>query len=255
MPSPIRRANPALLAALVAAACARGGPPATTSSAAASSASAGAPGSDAAGVQTGAGAWDDLFDGRDLARWRGFRMDHVPAAWSIQDGAIALATGEGGERADLVTRDTFRDFELELEWKIAPGGNSGIIYRVGEAEPYTWRTGPEMQVLDNERAEDNHPASHRAGALYDLYAPSEETVRPAGEWNQVRIVVRDGRVEHWLNGKRIVAYQLGSDDWNAHVQASKFRTMPGFGTVQDGHIALQDHGAAVWYRNVRIRRL
>ncbi|HET9985602.1 MAG TPA: DUF1080 domain-containing protein [Longimicrobiales bacterium] len=252
MPRPVhrRRANPTLLAALLAAACARGAPPEATKAAAASPA-AGAPGAEPGD----AGAWDVLFDGRDLARWRGFRMDHVPAAWSIQDGAIALAAGEGGERADLVTRDTFRDFELELEWKISPGGNSGIIYRVGEDEAYTWRTGPEMQVLDNERAEDNHPASHRAGALYDLYAPSEETVRPAGEWNHVRIVVRDGGVEHWLNGKRIVAYQLGSDDWKAHVQASKFRTMPAFGTVADGHIALQDHGAAVWYRNIRIRRL
>ncbi|MBX6364477.1 MAG: DUF1080 domain-containing protein [Gemmatimonadetes bacterium] len=246
---PIRRANPALLAALVAAACVRGGPSAATKAAAASSPSAGTPGAEPAG------AWEVLFDGHDLSRWRGFRMDHVPAAWRIEDGAIALEPGTDGERADLITRDTYRDFELELEWKIAPGGNSGIIYRVGENEPYTWRTGPEMQVLDNERAEDNHPASHRAGALYDLYAPSEETVRPAGQWNHVRIVVRDGRVEHWLNGKRIVAYELGSDDWKAHVQASKFRTMPAFGTVTDGHIALQDHGAAVWYRNVRIRRL
>lgn len=200
--------------------------------------------------------WQVLFDGHDLSHWQGFKMDHVPPAWHVENGAIALSPSpEEGEHVDLVTKDRYHDFELELEWKISPGGNSGIMYRVGDDRGATWATGPEMQVLDNERAEDNHPASHRAGALYDLYAPSREVAHPAGEWNRVRIVVHDNHVEHWLNGTKIVDYVLDSPDWKARVAASKFATMPGFGTVQDGRIALQDHGSPVWYRNIRIRVL
>ncbi len=204
-------------------------------------------------------AWVSLFDGSSLDGWHGYNRDDPPAAWSVTDGALHLTPGtdDGG---DLVTDGAYGDFELELEWRIAECGNSGIIYWTEETPAIdgAWRTGLEMQVLDDACHSDAAYPSHRAGALYDLYVPTAPAVRPAGEWNRVRIVARGGRIEHWLNGEQIVEATPGSPDWASRVAASKFRNgadFPAYGTRRRGVIALQDHGDAVWYRNVRIRSL
>ncbi len=197
--------------------------------------------------------WKTLFDGKDLSAWRGYKGAPTPTRWKVENGAIAL--GMDGDKGDLVTTEAFGDFELELEWRISEGGNSGIMYFVQEVDgaPTTYATGPEMQVLDDARHPDGKLLSHRAGALYDLIPASVPAAKPVGAWNKVRIVSRGGRIEHWLNGRRVVATRHGDDAWRAMVQRSKFNAMPHFAKVARGRIALQDHGDPVWYRNIRIR--
>jgi hypothetical protein len=200
--------------------------------------------------------WETLFDGTGLGQWRGYRRPDVPGSWRIEEGTLAFNPGgDRAHRGDILTREQYGDFELELEWKISEGGNSGIIYRVTEDEPDPWRTGPEMQVLDDARHPDGKIPSHRAGALYDLVVPPADAARAAGEWNQVRIVVRGNRIQQWLNGRQTADVEIGSEDWNRRMAQSKFREMPAFATRRAGHIALQDHDDPVWYRNIRIRRL
>jgi hypothetical protein len=198
--------------------------------------------------------WTVLFDGTDLKQWRGFRRDDVPSAWQVENGTLAFVPG-GGAGGDLITRDRFADFELELEWRISEGGNSGIMYRVGEGRPSTWHTGPEMQVLDDDRHADGRIPSHRAGALYDLTEPPPGITRPVGDWNHVRIRVQGDHLQQWLNGVATADLVIGSDDWNRRLAASKFRDMPDFASRREGHIALQDHGDRVWYRGIRVRVL
>jgi hypothetical protein len=205
-------------------------------------------------AQTAAGGeWRALFDGTDLSHWRGYRRDDLPAGWRIEDGVLAFVPGTSG--GDIVTRAKFNDFELELEWRISEGGNSGIFFWSSEEFDHVWQSAPEMQVLDDERHPDARTPAHRAGANYGLHVPSVSAARPAGEWNHVRIVAVANHVEHWLNGEKIVEYEIGSEDWRRRVAASKFIEMPGYGRYRRGHIALQDHGDRVWYRNIRIREL
>ncbi len=205
-------------------------------------------------VQQASAGWMTLFDGTGLDAWRGFRMDTIPPCWGMAEDRTLHCTGEG--QGDLMTRDTFADFVLELEWKISPCGNSGIMYRVTEVYDAPWKSGPEMQVLDNACHPDGANPLTSAGACYGLYPPMDSTaVRPAGMWNQVRIVVDSAHVEHWLNGKKVVEYELWSEDWKQRVAASKFSKFPEFGKAREGHIVLQNHGDPVWYRNIRIQRL
>ncbi|MEZ5502368.1 MAG: family 16 glycoside hydrolase [Halioglobus sp.] len=215
--------------------------------------------------------WRDLFDGKTLTGWRNFGGDeHDVRKWTVQDGALALVQEGpfpmwdmissiifGGPSGDLVYyREKFRDFELSLQWKISPGGNSGIFYLVkDESENITWRTGIEMQVLDNDGHADGKIRTHRAGDLYDLIAADPETVRPPGEWNDVLIRVKDNHIEHWLNGVKVVSIERGSSAWNELVAKSKFADMPGYGKAEAGYIALQDHGDPVWFRHIRVREL
>lgn len=190
-----------------------------------------------------------MFDGSSLNEWRGYRSDRHPEGWKVVEGALTRVASAG----DLITRDVFADFELELEWMVAQGGNSGIMYRVTEEADETYQTGPEMQVLDDARHPDGDSRLTAAGAVYGLYPAPVGAVKPAGEWNAVRIVVRGDHVEHWLNGIEVAAYELGSPEWEARVAGSKFRKWPGYGRAAAGHIALQDHGDKVAYRNIRIR--
>jgi cytochrome c551/c552 len=215
--------------------------------------------------------WRDLFDGKTLAGWRNYGGDaNAVHKWTVQDGALVLVQDGifpmwdmiksavfGSPSGDLVYYpEKFRDFELSLQWKISPGGNSGIFYLVkDETESVSWRTGIEMQVLDNDVHPDGKIIKHRAGDLYDLIAANPETVRPVGEWNDVLIRVKDNHIEHWLNGVKVVSVERGSEQWNALVAGSKFADMPGYGKAAEGYIALQDHGDPVWYRNIRIREL
>jgi cytochrome c len=211
-----------------------------------------------------AAGWKLLFDGKTTQGWHNFNKNTIGSSWIVQDGALmlnAVKNPDGHWQApdggDILTTDEFENFELYLEWKIAPCGNSGIIYNVVESTEYdyVWQTGPEMQVLDNACHPDSRFETHRAGDLYDMIACTYTTVRPAGEWNKVRIIKNKGHVEHWLNGVRVVEFDMYTDEWNQMISESKFKGMKGFGQAIQGKISLQDHGDRVWYRNIRIKRL
>ncbi len=200
--------------------------------------------------------WTLLFDGASPAKFRGYKQDAFPAkGWVVEavDGAPALRHVAGQAGGDIITRDQYSDFEFACEWKVAPGGNSGIMYRVLEAENATYRTGPEMQVLDNAAHADGKNPKTSAGALYGLIAPQHDLVRPAGEWNSVRIVAKGNTIEHWINGLNAVEYSVADPGWTALLKGTKFESWPRFGREKSGHIALQDHGDDVWYRNIKVR--
>lgn len=208
--------------------------------------------------------WTLLFDGKSLKGWRNYAKKTIGSSWIIDDNAIHLAAKKdpkGGWQApdggDIITDGTYENYELRLEWKIGPCGNSGIIYNVEESDKYQypWQTGPEMQVLDNACHPDSKIRTHRAGDLYDLIECTYETVKPAGQWNSVRLIVNKGHVQHWLNGRKVVETTMWTDAWKKMIAASKFKDMPGFGTIRKGHLCLQDHGDPVWYRNIKIREL
>lgn len=196
--------------------------------------------------------WRLLFDGRTTEGWRGFQLDHVPEGWQAVDGALTrVAAGAG----DLITVDQFTDFELTLEWRVEPGGNSGIFFRATEDVGRIYEGAPEIQVLDDERHPDGQSQLTAAGSNYGLHPAPEGVVRPAGEWNEVRLIVRGPHVEQWMNGVRVVEYELWSPDWERRVRESKFAEWPEYGRATQGHIGLQDHGDRVAFRNVRIREL
>ena len=197
------------------------------------------------------GGWKLLFDGASLQGWRRLKDESPGVGWRVEGGVLVTS----GKKEDLVTADEFGDFELSLEWKISEGGNSGVIYRVGLGENATYRTGPEYQVLDNVKAEDNKLPNHLAGSLYDLVAPPKDFTKPVGEWNTTRIVVRGWHVQHWLNGEKVVDTDLGTPEGRAMIAASKFKSMPRFATLLRGHIALQDHGNVVSFRSIKVREL
>ena len=196
--------------------------------------------------------WRSLFDGTTTAAWRGYKKDSLPAGWQVVDGALGrVAKGAG----DIITKEQYDSFELLIDWKISPGGNSGIMYHVVEDSSETYFSGPEMQVLDDAGHRDGQSRLTSAGAAYGLYPAPAGVVKPAREWNHVRLVVNGPHVEHWLNGVKLCEYELWSADWNARIAASKFKAWPGFGEARTGHIALQDHGDRVAYRNIRIKVL
>ncbi|MEZ5978664.1 MAG: DUF1080 domain-containing protein [Planctomycetota bacterium] len=192
-----------------------------------------------------------LFDGSSLEHWRNYKSDTISNGWEVRDGAIH----RGGPAGDIVTREQYEDFELYLDWKIAPGGNSGIFFHVTEDHDYVFETGPEYQILDNKNHPDGADPKTSAGSDYALYAPRVDATNTTGAYNRSRIVVRGGHVRHYLNGELVVEYELWSDDWYQRVAASKFASMPDYGMRRSGHIALQDHGDEVWFRNIKIRRL
>lgn len=195
-----------------------------------------------------------LFDGKTTAGWHSY-LKTGPGAWKVVDGALQLdpkAPGQG----DLVTNKEYENYELSLEWKIAEGGNSGIIFGVHEDPSFdaTYLTGIEMQILDDKKAEDNKLATHRAGSLYDMKAPAYPA-KPAGEWNKVTIKKLHGHLTFWLNGKVVIDTQIGSPEWQAMLNKSKFKTWKGFAAYPKGHIALQDHGAVVSFKDITIKEL
>lgn len=196
--------------------------------------------------------WTPLFDGKTLEGWRSFKTEAPPSGWTVKDGILAR-TGKGG---DLMTVKEYGSFELELDYRIAVGGNSGIMYRVVTQGAAPYWSGPEYQILDNERHPDAKNGPDRlSGSNYDLIPPSAAVSKPAGEWNTAKIVIRGNRVEHWLNGTKVVDYELGSPEWTTMVADSKFKVWPMYGKAARGHIVLQDHGDLVEFRNIRIKDL
>jgi hypothetical protein len=213
----------------------------------------------AAGSDTG---WVSLFDGKTTAGWHSYGKTTAGEAWKVADGALYLdttkKTGWQTTGGDICTADEYENFDLKLEWKIAPKGNGGIIFLIHEDTAkyqYVWKTGPEMQVLDNDGHDDGKIPKHRAGDLYDLISSSKETVKPVGEWNEAEIIVKNGTLNFFLNGTNEVSTTLWADSWKKLIAGSKFKDMPDFGTFKKGKIALQDHGNMVWYRNIRIKKL
>jgi len=232
-----------------------------------------------------AAGWRLLFDGHTLTGWRGLGYDSVPTAhWVVVDGMIKkiasgnvprVADGRPLNGGDLMTVDTFGDFEFTWEWKVTPGANSGVKYNVSEElsisqgsqmtpdaiakgiiTPNHSALGFEYQMLDDDRHVDGKIASHRAGALYELVAPNAgKRLRPVGQWNESKIVFRGNHGEHWLNGAKILEFQLGTPAMDSALAKSKYRSIPGFADRRKGHIVLQDHGDEVYFRNIKVRAL
>ena len=207
--------------------------------------------------------WKLLFDGRSIEKWwRGFKMQTLPDNWGVLngwgtlDGTLALVNTR--RPPDIITIEEFTDFDFKFDWKLgdlASGSNSGVMFYVTEAGDATYFSGPEYQILDNARHADGKNPLTSAGACYALYPPARDFTRPIGEWNTSRIIANHGKVQHWLNGEKTVEYDMNSDEWKAKVLGSKFKEWPIFGTVHKGHLALQQHGGPVAYRNLKIRTL
>jgi hypothetical protein len=198
-----------------------------------------------------ADGWRLLFDGKTTEGWRGYRQKGMTDGWQVVDGALTRVDKAG----DIVTVDQFQDFELVFDWKVAPGGNSGVFFRAAEDTGAVWHNAIEYQILDNGGHRDGKDPLTSTASNYALYAPSKDVSNPTGEWNNSKILVKGHHVEHWLNGEKVVEYVIGSDDWDARVAKSKFNKYPTFGRVPKGHIAIQDHGDHVAYRNIKIRPL
>jgi len=188
----------------------------------------------------------------DLTAFRGYESEAVPAGWTISGNEITKSRGTG----DIMTKDQFANFELELEWKIGNAGNSGIFYRATKEYDHIYWSGPEYQLLDDANAGDGKNPLTSAASAYGLYAPPRGVVKAADEWNTTRIVVKGAHVEHWLNGQKVVEYELWSPDWKAKVAGSKFKDWPNYGLAKRGYIGIQgDHNGTLSLRNIRIREL
>ena len=214
--------------------------------------------------------WTVLFDGSSFDNWKGYLKDEVPETWKIEDGAMVFyppkpedrkrADGKGYDSYNIVTKKAYTNFVLSLEWRVAEAGNSGIFWGIKEDAKYgqPYETGPEIQVLDNEKHPDaKNGTTHQAGSLYDMVAPSKDVTKPVGEWNTCVITVNHetNQGEVVLNGEKIVSFPVANEEWNAMVAKSKFADWEGFGKYTTGLIGLQDHGDIVAYRNIKIKEL
>jgi hypothetical protein len=229
------------------------------------------PGPNGLSVRERQSGWRLLFDGATLAGWRGLGYDSVPSVhWNVMQGAIhkipdagvpRLPDGQPAVGGDLLTTSSFRDFELEFEWKVAPGANGGLKYNVSEEmsmknAPNHAALGFEYQVLDDNLNEDNKIPTHRAASLYDLIPPNEnKRLMPVGQWNKSVVILKGNHGEHWLNGAIVVRYDLKTARMDSVVAASKYKSIPGFADKREGHIVLQDHLDEVWYRSIKIREI
>ncbi len=200
--------------------------------------------------------WEYLFDGKTTGGWKGFQQETLPKAWVVEEGNL-LCLGKGGDiGGDIITVKEYEDFELCLEWAISEGGNSGIFFHVlEEGYPTVYATGPEYQIIDDDGFPTALEEWQKSGANYAMHNASNKVLKPAGEFNSSRIIVIDGTVEHWLNGNKVLEYELWTDEWKALVQNSKWKDYPLYGTARNGHIGLQDHGDAVKFREIKIKDL
>lgn len=196
--------------------------------------------------------WQMLFDGTSLDNWTAAKGSDVGKQWQIIDRTLVLTAGGGG---DLISKQQYKNFELQVEWRIAENGDSGILYKVPDSQGPIGKGALEYQLQDDNSSGNNDEALHFTAALYGMYAPETHVHRPAGSWNQTRIVVRDKYVEHWLNDERVLKYTIDSDDWRRRLALRNYPEGEQPGTVAEGHIALQDNGDMVWFRQIRIRTL
>ena len=199
-----------------------------------------------------AAGWRPLFDGSSTSAWRGYKSQTFPAGWKIVDGVLT----KSGSVEDIMTRDQFGNFQLAFDWKLSPGGNAGVFYRGTEEYDKIYWSAPEYQLLDDAGHPDGQSRLTSAGADYGLYPSPAGVVKPADQWNSTLIVVNGSSVQHWLNGQKLLEYEVASPDWEAKVKASKFVAYPNYGRAKQGYIAIQgDHDGALSIRNVRIREI
>ena len=204
--------------------------------------------------------WQLLFNGQDMSHWRNFKRESLSDKWVVENGTMKLV-GKGG--GDILTRKAYHNFDLRLDWLIAEGGNSGIFILADEEGEHIYSHAPEIQILDNDRHSDRKLDSHRSGSLYDMVASHSSSHKPAGQWNQVRILFRDGFLQVWQNGVKTVNITIGDSTWNTLLEASKFggglmglfSDFEGFAEARSGHIGLQDHSDPVTFKNIKIREL
>lgn len=196
-----------------------------------------------------AAGWKLLFDGKDPgAHFRNYKKDAISDGWAAEGGAIVWKRKGAG---DIITKEQYENFEFSIEWRISEGGNSGIMYRVLETAGAPWHTGPEAQIQDNAKGHD----PQKAGWLYQMYAADKDATKPAGEWNEFKLIINRNKCEHWMNGVKYCEYEIGSADWNERYAKTKFAKFPGFAKSAKGHLCLQDHGNEVAFRNIKIRVL
>jgi hypothetical protein len=201
--------------------------------------------------------WALLFNGQSLDGWRTYQKKSSDS-WTVVNGELhckGSASDKSDLRADLVTNDQYQDFDLSVDWKISAQGNSGILYLVSEAEKTSYMTGPEYQLIDDANFPEKLEDWQKTGANYAMNTAPTAKPNAVGEWNTTRILVNKGHVEHWLNGQKIVEYEMGSDEWKKNKAEGKWKDTPAYGTVKKGHIALQDHGSEAWFRNIKIKQL
>ena len=199
-----------------------------------------------------AAGWRSLFDGTNTNAWRGYKSQTMPAGWHIVDGVLTKT----GASEDIITKDQFGNFELAMDWKLSPGGNAGLFYRGTEEYDHIYWSAPEYQLLDDAGHPDGKSRLTAAGSDYALYPSPAGVVKPADEWNSTLLVVNGNHVQHWLNGQKLLEYDLGSPDWQQKVAASKFAAYPNYGKAPRGYIGIQgDHDGTLSLRNIRIRVL
>ena len=208
------------------------------------------------GGTTGKARYVNLLDSQDLSQFRGYKSEQIGEGWSL-DGRDLYFDGSGG--GDLITRQTYGDFDLQVEWKVAVGANSGIMWRVSLGDSAPYMSGPEYQILDDSEHADGANELTSAGSLYGMFPAKDrdgnKTLREVGTWNKTRITVLGNRVTYYLNLKKVLETEIGSSEWNEQLGKSKFRDWDKFAKNRGGHIAFQDHGNEVWFRNIRIKRL
>lgn len=201
--------------------------------------------------------WTLLFNGTSLDGWRIYKGKESNT-WGVQNGLLhctGSTTDKSDMRGDLITNNQYDNFELVADWKIAPQGNSGILYLVSEEFEAPYMSGPEYQLIDDENFPEKLEDWQKSGANYAMNPPSKLAAKPVGEWNQTRIVVNKGKVEHWLNGEKVVDTEMWTDEWQKAKTTGKWKDYKGYGTAKKGHICLQDHGSEVWFKNMKIREL
>ncbi len=201
--------------------------------------------------------WVPLFDGQSLAGWRTFK-NKPNTSWDVRDGALhimAFDDRKSKERADLITENEYENFEVKMDWKVAPQCNTGLMFHCTEKYEEPFLSGPEYQIIDEIGYPGKLKETNTAGGTYDMYVPQHKTLKPVGEWNSLRLIVKGPHVEHWMNGTKIVEYEIGSADWKKRKADSKWKDAPGYGAVTKGFFDLQDHGDEAWFRNILIRVL
>lgn len=196
--------------------------------------------------------WELLFNGKDMSKWRNFKQFELSDKWVVNDGEMQLSDKGAG---DILTKQSYQNFDLRLDWKISKTGNSGIFIMADELGKQIYSHAPEIQILDNERHPDNKHSTRLSGSLYDMIASPIDSQRVAGQWNQVRILVKNKTLTVWQNNVLTVEVEIGGDEWQKLVHTSKFKNWQGFAVNTSGHIGLQDHGDPVAFKNIKIKKL